>query len=153
MKRLSKILLAAVLALPLAGGLVSCDSDTVWSPLPPAGWNTFYDSRLNGAWRLVQANGRDVTGYAVNYLEFYGNGRGRYYYYSNGVRQWEKMAYWCQDSNNGVSYFQMNLQYEFSSPSTVNYWLADGGNTLWMQWQSTAGIMTYVYRASAAPGW
>ncbi len=146
------MLLTAVLAF---GGLTSCGDVTVWSPAPPNGWNTFFDRRLNGTWELVQANGRPVSGYAVNYLTFNGDGRGRYYYYDNGYQESERMAYWCQDAVSGASRYQMNIQYEYSSPTTVNYWFDQDAryDYLYMQWGTGAGVVTYVYAAVAGPGW
>lgn len=148
-----RILALSIFALVLLSPLTSCDDNDAWAPVPPYGWNTFFDNRLNGTWQLVQANGRPVTGYDVNYMDFYGNGRGRYYYYSGGRPDSEQMAYWCQVSDNSNSNYQMNIQYEYGSPSTVNYWFTDRGAHLWMQWQSGAGVITYVYEAVAGPGW
>ncbi len=147
--RLSGLFLLCFIAL---GGFSSCDSDD-WDPAPPPGWNSFYDDRLDGTWELVEANGRPVVGTAVNYVSFYGNGTGRYYYYNNGQQFSEKMAYWCQVANNGVSRYQMNMKYEYTNPSTVNYWFTNNPPRLWMQWGTGAGIVTYGYRFVEAPGW
>lgn len=115
--------------------------------MPPSGWtNTFFDRDLNGFWRLVQINSQYVDDYDTNYLYFNGDGRGRYYYYRKGRLFWETTAYWCQASVNGASYYQINLQYESSgSPTTMNYWFTNGGDTLWMQWRNSYGVQTYVY--------
>lgn len=156
MKKKIPLLLVATILISVTSlfGLTSCDSDTVWSPVPPAGWSgAFADSRLTGTWQLVEANGRPVGGYDVNYLSFYGNSRGRYYYYNNGFRDSEEMAYWSQRSTNGASAWQLNLQYQYSSPTTVNYWFSNGGNYLWMQWGTGGGVVTYIYQLVAAPGW
>lgn len=140
-------IMAACLAIMLAVGMSSCYVDDGWYPSPPNGWNdTFYDSRLNGFWQLRQINSQNVVGYSVNYLYFAGNGRGRYYYYENGLRHWEETAYWCQSSVSGTSNYQINLQYEYSGqPSTMNYWFTNGGRSLWMQWSNSGGVQTYVY--------
>lgn len=143
----------ATLVVLALGAFMACDDDDSWDPSAPPGWNTFYDRRLNGCWELEQANGRQVYGMDVNYLDFYGNGRGRYFYYTDGQRDSERMAYWCQDSYSGVSNYQMNIKYEYSSPSTVNYWFTDSGYRLWMQWGTGGGVVTYVYRAVDVPGW
>lgn len=127
--------------------LTSCYVDVGWDPVPPNNWNsTFFDNRLNGYWRLSQINSQYVNGYAVNYLYFNGNGRGRYYYYDNGGRFWENTAYWCQNASYGTTNYQINLQYETSgSPTTMNYWFTDNGDTLWMQWRNSYGLQTYIY--------
>lgn len=124
--------------------LVSCEGD-YWDPAPPNGWNTFYDRDLNGCWQLYQVNSQYVRGDEVNYMEFYGDGRGIYYYYDRGFRDSERLAYWCQRSVSGTSTLQINIQYEYGSPSTMNYWFTDR-DTLWMQWRNSYGVQTYVYK-------
>lgn len=139
----------------MAIGLSGCYYDSGWSPAPPSGWDdTFYDSRLNGYWQLVQINGGAVGPYDTNYLFFGGAGRGRYYYFDRGVKYWEETAYWCQYSNTGQTDYQINLQYENTwQPTTMNYWFTDRGYTLWMQWRNSMGLQTYVYRAIDYAPW
>lgn len=150
-----KYILAALAALALvtSAGLTSCVSDDDgWNPAPPYGWNTFYDNRLYGTWELYQADGRYVSGYEVNYMQFNGNGRGYYYYYDHGYGEYERMAYYCQVSGNGTSRYQINIQYEYGSPTTMSYWFASGN--LWMQWMTDTGrTVTYVYRPVADVPW
>lgn len=148
-------LVLAMVCVACALLLSGCYVDSGWSPSPPYGWNnTFYDQSLNGYWQLVQINGATVTGYDVNFLYFNGGGRGKYYYYSDGRRMWENTAYWCQEAVSGNSYYQINLQYETSgSPTTMNYWFAGGGNTLYLQWKSYNGVQTYVYSAVRGAPW
>lgn len=148
-------LMALFTALVLSVGLSSCYVDTGWMPQPPGGWyDTFYDSRLNGYWQLQAINGSYVSRYDVNYLYFGGAGRGRYYYYDRGQAFWENTAYWCQDSTNPSTRYQINLQYETTGqPTTMNYWFEDGGYTLYMQWFSGSGYQTYVYRAINYAPW
>lgn len=136
--------------LALLSLLPSCD-DYDWDPVPPYGWNTFNDRNLQGCWILESVNGAPVSGYEVNYLEFYGNTRGMYYYYDNGYETSERIAYWCQPANAGYSRFQINIEYEYDSPATMNYWFTGGGSRLWMQWATGGGVVTYVYRPCAAP--
>lgn len=49
--------------------------------------------------------------------------------------------------------FGLRIQYEYSSPVTMNYWFTHGGNTMWMQWRTGNGaVQTYVYdRMDRAP--
>lgn len=141
-------------AIFLSLALSACYVDDGWYPEPPYGWNdTFYDARLDGYWQLVQINGANIGGYDTNYLYFNGDGRGFYYYYQNRRQYWENTAYWCQDSNNGATDYQINLQYETGSPSTMNYWFTDGGRSLWMQWRTGSGLQTYLYRRIPAAPW
>ena len=137
---LSLLILACV-------GLNSCDSDDGpwWGP-PPYGWDSFQDGRLEGYWQLVQYNTNDVPPSEANYMYFNGNGFGRYYYLDNGYRDSEQIRYYCQDSVNGASDYQINIQYQYSSTTTMNYWFHNGRNTLIMQWRTGGGrVEQYVY--------
>lgn len=147
-KSAMRLLLVLLLVTSCCVTFTSCDDD-IWSPYPPSGWNTFYDSGLDGKWQLVQANGRPVGNYDTNYMDFYGNGRGMYYYYQNGSRYRERIAYWCQDTyGSSTSRYQINIKYEDGSASTMNYWFTAGGRDLWLQWMTGSGnTVTYVYRA------
>lgn len=152
MKKRVLFFLAAVLALAGSAGLTSCVTDDGWSPAPPYGWNAFYDSRLDGVWQLIQADGVAVGGYDVNYLEFNGRGRGYYYYYDHGYRDYERLAYYCQVSGNDNSLYQINIQYEDGSASTMSYWFT--GQRLWMQWMTGSGrTVTYVYAPVGSAPW
>ncbi|MBD5355852.1 MAG: hypothetical protein HDR88_02460 [Bacteroides sp.] len=132
----------------------SCTDDDYWPYSPPSGWGAdyFYDNRLNGEWELTQANSRPVDRYETNYMDFLGNGRGRYYYYYNSRPYSEEMAYFCQRSNSNTTDYQINIQYEDGSASTMAYWFTDNGNTLWLQWLSGNQTVTYIYsRVSYIP--
>lgn len=147
MKKLLFRLLAIVMLLAPATMLTSC-GDTVWYPSgPPAGWdNTFYDNALTGYWQLVSADGMPVTGTATNYMEFSGNGYGYYTYWQNGELYTERMGYWCEAPYGNYSDYQINIQYEYSSPVTMSYWFS-GRNILYMRWVTTGGrIVTYAYQ-------
>ncbi len=135
--------LAAMLLLPMLSSCVVDDGS--WYPAPPSGWNNyFYDSYLTGRWQLVRANGMPVGPYDTNYMDFYGNGRGTYYYYERGRLYEEDMAYYCQRSGYGPSDTQINVQYEYGNPVTMWYWFE--GDFLYMQWTTNSGRVTYVYR-------
>lgn len=153
-RRGRNLIALAVLAVASIGALSSCyPNSSPWWTSPPYGWDTFNDSRLSGYWQLVQYNSDPVSSSATNYLYFNGNGYGRYYYYDNGYRTSEQTRYWCQDAVSGASTYQINIQYEYSSPLTTSYWFTHGGNTLWLQWTTTGGrVQTYVYdRINRAP--
>ncbi len=145
---LSGVIVASML------GLTSCYVDGGdWWGNPPYGWNTFNDTRLDGYWMLVQYNSDPVPSGNANYMYFNGNGFGYYYYLENGRPYREQMRYWCQDAVGGARNYQINIQYEYSSPLTTSYWFTHGGNTLWMQWTTNGGrVQTYVYdRVNGAP--
>ncbi len=137
-----------LLYLPIIGMLLlllpSCDVN-YWNPEPPSGWDTFYDQDLTGCWQLYQVNSNYVRGDEVNYMYFNGDGRGTYYYWDRGYQETERLAYWCQRSVSGASTLQINIKYEYGSPSTMNYWFSDN-DTLWMQWRNSYGVQTYVYK-------
>lgn len=154
-KRSGRIGMAIAVFCTLCIAMTSCyiEPDDPWWGPAPSGWNTINDSRLRGYWGLVQSDGINIPSSAANYLFFNGSGRGYYYYWNHGQRYTERTVYYSQDSNTGVSNYQLNIQYEFSNPITVNYWFTNGGNTLWMQWRTYSGqVQTYVYdRWSGAP--
>lgn len=149
-------LLAAVLFSLGATLFSGCTEDGYWPYSPPAGWgsNYFYDSRLNGTWELYQANSSPVSDYDTNYMDFYGRGRGRYYYYSNYKPYSEEMAYFCQQSGSTTVNYQINVQYASGGASTMAYWFTDGNNSLWLQWQTGNGsTVTYIYRRVNSAPW
>ena len=155
LRRHTAATLLALTGLAAATGLTGCGVDYSWNPTPPPGWSsTFYDSDLNGYWRLVEVNSQYVSSYDTNFLYFNGDGRGVYYYYSNGRRYWENTAYWCQRAYGGTSSYQINIQYESSgAPTTMNYWFTDRGDILWMQWRNEYGLQTYVYSYQPYAPW
>lgn len=152
-KRLLRSVCMAFVALIATVSLTSCDNGDTWWGAPPYGWDTFNDTRLGGYWQLVQYNSDPVAVGSANYMYFNGNGYGIYYYRDNGYRESERIRYWSQDAVYGASNYQINIQYEFSSPLTCSYWFTHGNNTLWMQWQTGGGrVQTYVYdRVPGAP--
>lgn len=152
--KLWSVVCGLALTLGLCVGLTSCDvDDGDWWGGPPSGWNSFSDSRLDGYWGLVQYNSDYTDAGDANYLYFNGNGRGYYYYLQSGNRYTENLVYYCQESVTGTSNYQINIQYQYSSPVTMNYWFTHGGDTLWMQWRTAGGaVQTYVYdRMKSAP--
>lgn len=153
-KTLRDVMMLAAAVLLSATALTGCtDPDDDWWGGPPSGWDTLNDGRLAGYWMLVQYNSEPVSAAEANYMYFNGNGSGYYYYLDNGYREREQLRYWSQYSNSGTSDYQINIQYEYSSPLTTNYWFTHGNNTLWMQWRTSGGrVQTYVYdRIDRAP--
>lgn len=143
------LLASLLIAIAASLTITSCYDDD-WSPGPPSSWgSTFYDSALTGNWELVQVNGSAVRGDEANYLSFNGSGRGYYYYYHNGALYRERTAYWCEQVpyvSSGSSAYEINIQYESGNAATMSYWFTDRGDTLWMQWRTNGGIVSYVYR-------
>lgn len=141
-RKLSGCLLGILLAVIGSMSMTSCVGD--WGPVPPT--TNQYDSRLNGYWQLVRINGYPIYGYDVNYMFFNGNGWGVYYYYLNNRRYSESLSYWCQNSVNNISYYQVNVKYQnTASLSTMNYSFSNGSNTLYLQWYDGGRLQTYTY--------
>lgn len=155
MKKFTKIFSFSILlliSLFSAVSLTSCNDNDYWWDEP--GWNnTFNDYRLQGYWMLVQYNSDPVSPREANYMYFNGNGRGLYFYLDNGYQQTEDMRYWCQQAYDATSNYQINIQYQYSSPLTSNYWFTHNNDTLWLQWRTNGGrVITYVYdRINYAP--
>lgn len=153
MKKLWKIMSIALLAIAGMFSLTSCDGDDdYWWSGPPYGWDSFNDTRLNGYWALRVANSMPVSADQANYY-YFNNGRGEYYWLENGYEEDEDIRYWCQQGDGSTNY-QINIQYEGRSPSTLNYQLENHGNTLMIQWyDSNVGksIVYYYDRIGGAP--
>lgn len=150
--RLAIYPLIAALALLAAGSLTGCVADG-WYPVPPSGWTSWYDSGLTGKWRLVECNGQSVGAYDTNWMEFYGNGRGMYFYYYYNRPYSERIAYWCQQPASPNSPCQINVQYEDGSTATMNYWFQRSGTELCMQWRDHGTLVTYVYASVSYINW
>ena len=152
-KNLLKSIFLAMVAIIASTAFTSCDDDPWDDGYPPYGWDTFNDYRLNGYWELVQYNSYNVEPGARNWLYFNGGSRGYYFYFDNGRRCTERLNYWSQESISMVSSCQINIEYEYSSPLTCNYWFKDGNNTLFLQWRTGNGsVEQYVYdRVNSAP--
>ena len=150
LRRISGMAAVALVSLTTLTGCVDTDDD--WWGAPPYGYS-YNDPRLEGYWALVQYNSDPVSVGDANYMYFNGDGYGYYYYLDNGYREREQLRYWSQQSNSGASNYQINIQYQYSSPLTTSYWFTHGNNTLWMQWQTGGGrVQTYVYdRIDRAP--
>ena len=150
------LLMGMVLAVCGLVSLTGCVEGDDWPYSPPPGWGSdyFYDSRLDGVWMLTQANSTPVDRYDTNYLDFYGRGHGWYYYYDNGRPESEELAYFCQRSYSATTNYQINLQYESGSASTMAYWFSDGDTSPWLQWQPNTGrIATPLYPRVGATPW
>ncbi len=142
--------LAAVLVITLSSCII--EPDEWWSGPPQAGTrSTTHVSHRTLATRAVQFG----TGlYKRCQLPLFQRKRSRPLLLSDqaGTVRVESIRYWSQNSNSGTSYYQINIQYEYDSPVTENYWFTHGGNTLWFQWRTSQGVQTSVYdRIPRAP--
>lgn len=112
--------------------------------------NPQYDRDLIGAWELYQADGAPVYGYQVNWLEFFRDGRGTYYYYQNGDQKSMGMTYkikWSDNKND------MNINYADGHTSSMQYWFNTNRSYLYTQWDEEGISHTNVYRYVTDPDW
>lgn len=132
-------LLAGAAALALAASLTGCAD----SPPPPGSWDD-YDPDIVGTWELSEWNGRPVSGYSVNYMQFYNNGSGTLYAYENGLPYQDPFNYQC--FWRGDDTYTLNLYYADGMNSSVTYWY-EGQNAdyLVMQWVENGRRQEYVY--------
>lgn len=141
---LRRFVIAITLFLGMGVAFTSCDVDNWYPAGPDDSGSSFWDSRLTGYWQLIEISPAQ-GGLDTNYMFFNGSGRGIYYYYLNGRPYKDLFNYWCQDSVNGQSWYQCNIQYQSSStPSTMNYWFQNG--FLYFQWRNQSGYTTSVYK-------
>lgn len=119
----------------------SCDDG--YGPGPGPGGLTYIDRDLTGAWRMYEANGVPVPPGKVDYLQFNGNGNGRYYYMRDGIWYYEGISYWCKSYGSGTD--QLNIQYENGQSSAMSYWFTSRDD-LYLSWRVYDGsVITYHY--------
>ncbi len=132
MKKLLPLLLM-LLSLPVM--LTSCDDDNYYY--------SGYDQYLVGQWELIYADGRPVTGYAVNYLDFYSNGTGIYYFYEHGLPYNMDIA-WASDIWGDSSVLYIN--YADGTSVSMDYWYNSNATRLYTSWYSGGYRHEYIYR-------
>lgn len=144
MKRAIKFISLITLCLAVFLPLTSCEDS-----YPPPGVNPgeggYYpdvDSDLIGSWQLAYVNGRPVDGYNTNYLDFYGNGTGDYYYYEMGEEYALGFDFWCEYDYGG-QYLYIN--YYDGTRAEMSYWFNSSYDVLYLQWQSGGQLITYTY--------
>jgi len=130
------------------GVFTSCDDDDYYWGTP--GGSSYYDRDLVGTWQLVQINGITIPPADANYFSFFGRGSGTYYYHEGGREFAEDISYWSTDTYYN-SYLTIN--YATGRESTMNYWFTEDYQSLWMQWQTNSGTMTYRYILVSGVPW
>lgn len=139
MKKLYPLLLTLIL-LPLL--FTACDDD---------GYYYYdYDEYLVGQWELIYADGRPVSGYEVNYLDFYQDGNGYYYYYDRGT-PYEMPLRWSVDQyyDGQVLY----ISYADGTQTSMDYWYNANGTRLHTSWYNGPYRHEYVYRLVQSFDW
>lgn len=134
MKKLHTLLLMMVV---LATSLTFTSCDDYYAP-PGA----TYDPNLVGSWELVSVNGKNVYGYQKNWLDFYRNGSGVYYYYVNGLPYEMDLTY---DVDYYYNQSNLYIYYADGRSAYMNYWFNSNYTYLYMQWSEGGFLNTYVY--------
>lgn len=141
MKHILRTLVIASLIVCGASFVTSCDDGGYWWP---DNNNTYLDSNLIGSWQLIQINEMAVTPNETNYLRFFNNGTGYYYYLLNGNKIREQIGWICMAGYNRDT---ISIRYQDGRTATMNYWFSGGNNYLYLNWNtSTQGTITYCYR-------
>lgn len=121
----------------------SCES--YYPPPPPPGGDPGYvnvDPDLVGSWELGYINGYRVYGYDVNYLDFYSNGHGNYYYYDYGREYVLGFDFWSEYDYT-TNYLFIN--YYDGTRTQMRYWFSPDYYTLYLEWWNGGQRITYTY--------
>lgn len=131
MKKFTLILLGLVALL-----VSSCSNEYVGPP------GHSYDPSLVGIWQLTAANGNPVTGYKVNYIQFYAGGTGYYYYYAGGQPYKMRLVY---AMNYQPHWNSLYITYADGQSSSMRYHLSPSGSRLYMRWYDHGQLVSYTY--------
>lgn len=101
-----------------------------------------YDRDLTGMWELSHINGYRVYDYEVNWLDFYGDGWGMYYF-QDGPRTYEMSFeyYSTYDYDNWL-----NIHYSDGSYAEMLYWFSYNYSELYLEWYEHGDRITYTYQ-------
>lgn len=141
MKKINTLLLLVATIMGLS--LTSCD-DYYGPP------GATYDPDLIGTWELISVNGNSVHGYQKNWLEFYRNGNGTYYYYVNGKPYEMSLSY---DIDYYYNRSNLYIYYADGRSAYMNYWFNSNYTYLYMQWSEGGYLNTYVYAYVNSVDW
>ena len=144
MKKIYSLLSLVSVSVALSLVLTSCDDDYYGPP------GATYDPDLIGTWELFQADGSPVYGYQVNWLEFYRNGNGTYFYYNNGD-QYSMDFYYAVDWYGGGS--ELYIDYADGRSAAMDHCFNSNRTYLYTQWYERGYRHTYVYRYVDGPSW
>lgn len=131
----------------LVGSVLLFSSCEVTYPTPPPGGGSsggYYpvDADLVGSWELAYINGHRVSGYEVNYLDFYDNGRGYYYYYDYGMEYELGFDFWSEYS--GASSY-LFIDYYDGTRAQMTYQFSPDYYTLYLEWWEGGRKIVYTY--------
>lgn len=143
MKKIYTLLAGIALCLPMVC-LTSCEDDYYGPP------GSTYDPDLVGYWQLTAVNGRPVYGYQSNYLEFFRNGSGYYYYYSYGQPYQMSLRYSVDWYGNSSTLY---INYSDGTYVSADYWFNANATRLYMQWVEYGALTTYEYTYVDGVSW
>lgn len=136
-----------IIALLATIALSSCESE----PYPPPGYHDSYiDSDLTGTWELAYVDGYEVYRANTHWLDFYGDGRGYYYYYEHGNEYNLPFDYYSE------YVYDESILYLFYADGTcaeMYYWYNYDYSTLYLQWYERGRTTTYTYYRVGAIYW
>lgn len=135
MKKIYNLLAGIAICLPLLC-LTSCEDDYYGPP------GAAYDPDLIGYWQLTAVNGRPVYGYQSNYLEFFRNGSGNYFYYNHGQLYEMSLRYSVEWYGNASTLY---INYSDGSYVSADYWFNGNATRLYLQWVEYGSLTTYEY--------
>ncbi|MBR5788118.1 MAG: hypothetical protein IKY35_05470 [Muribaculaceae bacterium] len=139
-RRLQILAIAIISMLSLSSCIIVDDPD-----YPSTG----YDRDLTGMWELSHINGYRVSGYEVNWLDFYGDGWGKYYYYSGHSTYELPYEYYCEYDFDNWLY----IHYADGTYAEMMYWFNHNYTQLYLEWYDRGERITYTYQYCNNPYW
>ena len=111
--------------------------------------DTGYDRDLTGMWELSHINGYRVSGYEVNWLDFYGDGWGMYYYKSGHSTYELPFEYYCEYDFDNWLY----INYSDGTYAEMEYWFNHNYTQLYLEWYDRGERVTDTYQYCTDPYW
>lgn len=122
----------------------SCDES-----YPPGYNGTGYDRDLTGLWELSHINGYRVSDYEVNWLEFYGDGWGMYYFQDGRYTEEMSFEYYCEYSYDNW----LHIHYSDGVYAEMLYRFGHNYSPLYLEWYEHGERITYTYQYCNNPYW
>ena len=116
---------------------------------PPGYDGTGYDRDLTGLWELSHINGYRVSDYEVNWLDFYGDGWGMYYFQDGRYTEEMSFEYYCEYSYDNWLY----IHYSDGVYAKMLYRFGHNYSTLYLEWYEHGERITYTYQYYNDPYW
>lgn len=116
---------------------------------PPGYDGTGYDRDLTGLWELSHINGYRVSDYEVNWLEFYGDGWGMYYFQDGRYTEEMSFEYYCEYSYDNW----LHIHYSDGVYAEMLYRFGHNYSPLYLEWYEHGERITYTYQYCNDPYW